>query len=152
MLKSGDKMKYKVGFVSLGCPKNLTDTETMAGILKSGCEIVTNPQKADIIIVNTCGFIESAKQESIDTILEMAQYKTGGNLKKLIVTGCLAQRYAKELRQEDVYKRQVLRRQLAGTVRFCPPEYAADNAVGTAYLCKRMCERGESKNLYHHTD
>lgn len=100
MLKSGDKMKYKVGFVSLGCPKNLTDTETMAGILKSGCEIVTNPQKADIIIVNTCGFIESAKQESIDTILEMAQYKTGGNLKKLIVTGCLAQRYAKELRQE----------------------------------------------------
>lgn len=87
----------KIGFVSLGCPKNLTDTETMIGLLENGCEIVTNPADADIIIVNTCGFIESAKQESIDTIIEMGAYKNGGALKKLIVTGCLAQRYADEI-------------------------------------------------------
>ena len=78
---------YKIGFVSLGCPKNLTDTETMLGLLGDKFEIVTDPFSADIIIVNTCGFIESAKQESINTILEMAQYKETGNLKKLIVTG-----------------------------------------------------------------
>ena len=90
-------MKYKVGFVSLGCPKNLTDTETMIGLLKSDYQLETNPQNADIIIVNTCGFIESAKQESIDTIIEMGEYKKSGNLKKLIVTGCLAQRYSEEI-------------------------------------------------------
>lgn len=93
-------MKYKIGFVSLGCPKNLTDTETMLGLLKSECEIVTKPETADIIIVNTCGFIESAKKESINTIIEMGQYKNSGNLKKLIVTGCLAQRYSDEILNE----------------------------------------------------
>ena len=84
---------YKIGFVSLGCPKNLTDTETMLGLLGDKFEIVTDPFQAEIIIVNTCGFIESAKQESINTILEMSQYKETGVLKKLIVTGCLAQQY-----------------------------------------------------------
>lgn len=84
---------YKIGFVSLGCPKNLTDTETMLGLLGDKFEIVTDPILAEIIIVNTCGFIESAKQESINTVLEMAQYKETGCLKKLIVTGCLAQQY-----------------------------------------------------------
>lgn len=93
-------MKYKVGFVSLGCPKNLTDTETMIGLLKNEYEIETNPENADIIIVNTCGFIESAKQESIDTIIEMGQFKETGNLKKLIVTGCLAQRYSNEILEQ----------------------------------------------------
>ncbi len=91
---------YKIGFVSLGCPKNLTDTETMLGLLKDKFEIVTDPIAADIIIVNTCGFIESAKQESINTILEMAQYKETGALKKLIVTGCLAQQYSDILLDE----------------------------------------------------
>ncbi len=91
---------YKVGFVSLGCPKNLTDTETMIGILQGKYEIVNQPDAADIIIVNTCGFIESAQQESINTILEMAQYKESGSLKKLIVTGCLAQRYHNILMEE----------------------------------------------------
>ncbi len=91
---------YKIGFVSLGCPKNLTDTETMLGLLGDKFEIVTDPFSADIIIVNTCGFIESAKQESINTILEMAQYKETGNLKKLIVTGCLAQQYSDLLLKE----------------------------------------------------
>lgn len=93
-------MKYKIGFVSLGCPKNLTDTETMIGLLKNEYILETNPENADIIIVNTCGFIESAKQESIDTIIEMGQYKQAGNLKKLIVTGCLAQRYSAEILEQ----------------------------------------------------
>ena len=93
-------MKCKIGFVSLGCPKNLTDTETMIGLLQDDCEIVQDPAQAQIIVVNTCGFIESAKQESIDTILEMAQYKTKGNLQKLVVTGCLAQRYSKEILEQ----------------------------------------------------
>ncbi|MBQ3054409.1 MAG: 30S ribosomal protein S12 methylthiotransferase RimO [Clostridia bacterium] len=87
----------KVGFVSLGCPKNLTDTESMIGILKDTYEIVNDPMQAEIIIVNTCGFIETAKQESVDTILEMAEYKKKGNLKKLIVTGCVAEQYKNEL-------------------------------------------------------
>ncbi len=87
----------KIGFVSLGCPKNLTDTESMIGLVSGKYELVTNPLYADIIIVNTCGFIESAKQESIDTILEMAQYKNTGNLKTLVVTGCLAQQFHNEL-------------------------------------------------------
>ena len=91
---------YKIGFVSLGCPKNLTDTETMLGQLADKYEIVTDPMVADIIIVNTCGFIESAKQESINTVLEMAQYKEKGVLKKLIVTGCLAQQYHDMLLEE----------------------------------------------------
>lgn len=90
-------MKYKIGFVSLGCPKNLTDTETMIALSKEKHILVTNPAEADIIVVNTCGFIESAKQESIDTIIEMGRYKENGNLKKLIVTGCLAQRYTDEI-------------------------------------------------------
>jgi len=86
-------MKYNIGMVSLGCAKNLTDTETMLGILDSeGFEIVSELEEADVIIVNTCGFIESAKQESIDTILEMAEYKKN-RCKLLIVTGCLAERY-----------------------------------------------------------
>ena len=83
----------KVGMVSLGCAKNRVDSENMLGMLKArGYEIVSDPAEADVLFVNTCGFIESAKEESIDAILEMAQYKKQGN-KKLFVTGCLAQRY-----------------------------------------------------------
>ena len=88
----------KLGMISLGCPKNLVDSEVMLGIIREKkLEITNNPEEADIIIVNTCGFIESAKQESIDTILEMAQYKEQGSCKYLIMTGCLGQRYADEL-------------------------------------------------------
>src|SRR5438552_2636127 len=91
----------KVGFVSLGCPKNLVDSEVMIGLLEGARhEITPNKEEADIIIVNTCGFIDAAKQESIDTILEMAQYKQLGNCRKLIVTGCLVERYRDELKQE----------------------------------------------------
>ena len=90
-----------VGMVSLGCAKNLVDSENMLGMLRDrGYEIVSDPAEAEIIFVNTCGFIESAKQESIDKILEMAEYKKSGKLKQLFVTGCLAQRYADALAEE----------------------------------------------------
>ena len=91
----------KLGLISLGCPKNLVDSEVMLGIIeKYHIEITNDPEAAEIIIVNTCGFIESAKQESLDTILSMAAYKTEGCCRYLIVTGCLAQRYAQELFQD----------------------------------------------------
>ena len=90
----------KIGFVSLGCSKNLVDTEMMIGYYKSqNYEIVSDPADAEIIVINTCGFIESAKQEAIDTILEMADYKNQ-NCKKLVVTGCLVERYLEELKAE----------------------------------------------------
>ena len=83
----------RIGVVSLGCAKNQVDTEYMLGLLHdSGYEFVSNPKRADILVVNTCGFIDSAKQESINTILEMAQYKSNGSCRLLIVTGCLAER------------------------------------------------------------
>lgn len=91
----------KIGIVSLGCPKNLVDSETMLGLIhKEKYEITNDPSEAEIIIVNTCGFIESAKEESINTILQMAEYKKSGSCKYIIVTGCLSQRYAEELFSE----------------------------------------------------
>ncbi len=91
----------KIALESLGCSKNLVDAEIMMGILnRKGYKLVGDFEEADIILVNTCGFIESAKQESIDTILDLAQLKETGNLKLLIVTGCLAQRYSNELQAE----------------------------------------------------
>lgn len=96
----GFDMKLKVGIVSLGCDKNRIDSEAMLGILKDDYEIVSDENKADIIIINTCGFIDSAKQESIETILEMAKNKENGTCKSLIVTGCMAQRYKNELIKE----------------------------------------------------
>ena len=88
----------KLGLVSLGCPKNLVDSEVMLGLIREKAfEITNDPSEADIIIVNTCGFIESAKAESINTILQMAEYKQEGACKHLIMTGCLGQRYADEL-------------------------------------------------------
>lgn len=90
----------KLGMVSLGCPKNLVDSEVMLGLIREKNFTVTNdPADAEIIIVNTCGFIESAKEESINTILQMNEYKTQGSCRYLIVTGCLSQRYADELAQ-----------------------------------------------------
>ncbi len=91
----------KIGVVSLGCPKNLVDSETMLGLIhEENYEITNDPSEAKIIIVNTCGFIESAKEESINTILQMAEYKKSGSCKYIIVTGCLSQRYAEELFNE----------------------------------------------------
>ena len=90
-----------VGVISLGCSKNTVDTELMLGILKNaGYEITANEQEAEILIVNTCGFIDPAKQESIDTILSLAEYKETGNCKLLVATGCLVQRYEEVLREE----------------------------------------------------
>jgi len=90
----------KVGFVSLGCPKNLVDSEVMMGLLsQGGAQITPRAEDADIIVVNTCSFIDTAKQESVDTILEMAQHKTAGKAKKLIVAGCLVERYRNEIQK-----------------------------------------------------
>jgi ribosomal protein S12 methylthiotransferase len=91
----------KIGFVSLGCPKNLVDAEVMLGIAhQAGHEITPDAESADVIVVNTCAFIDRAKQESIDAILEMAQQKRDGGCGRLVVTGCLAERYRDELRAE----------------------------------------------------
>ena len=92
----------KVGFVSLGCPKNLIDSEVMMGMLaQAGAELTPNAEDADVIVVNTCSFIGSAQQESIDTILEMARHKTtpGGKAKRLVVAGCLVERFHDEIRK-----------------------------------------------------
>ena len=91
----------KIGLVSLGCPKNLVDSEVMLGLAeRAGHEVTGDAADAEVIVVNTCAFIDSAKQESIDAILEMAQHKTGGQAKRLVVTGCLAERYREELREQ----------------------------------------------------
>ena len=92
--------RKKIGFVSLGCPKNLVDSEVMMGLLQqAGAEITTDAANADVIVVNTCSFIDSAKQESVDTILEMARHKTSGRAQKLIVAGCLVERYRSEIQK-----------------------------------------------------
>ena len=92
---------YSVGVVSLGCSKNRVDTELMLGILrKAGYRITADEREADILIVNTCGFIEPAKQESIDTLLSLARYKQEGKLKLLAATGCLTQRYEQAILQD----------------------------------------------------
>ena len=91
----------KILFISLGCDKNLVDTEVMLGLLASkGHQMIDNETQADVIVINTCCFINDAKEESIQTILEMADYKKEGRLKALIVTGCLAQRYKNEIIEE----------------------------------------------------
>ena len=97
-----DLSQMKIGLVSLGCPKNLVDSEVMLGLAQqAGHELTRDPEGADVlIVVNTCAFIDKAKQESIDTILEMAQHKKDGSCQRLIVTGCMAERYRDELRKE----------------------------------------------------
>ncbi|MBR6012440.1 MAG: 30S ribosomal protein S12 methylthiotransferase RimO [Selenomonadaceae bacterium] len=96
-----NKKNLKAGIISLGCAKNLVDTEVMLGIMRdNNITITPNPAEADILIINTCAFIASAKEESITTILNFSEYKTEGNCKSLIVAGCLGQRYSKELLNE----------------------------------------------------
>jgi ribosomal protein S12 methylthiotransferase len=92
----------KVGFVSLGCPKNLVDSEVMMGLLAhAGAELTPRAEDADVIVVNTCSFIDSAQQESVNTILEMAEHKKNGQAKRLVVAGCLVERYGNEI-QKDI--------------------------------------------------
>jgi len=94
------KPPVKVGFVSLGCPKNLVDSEVMMGMLaESGADLTVSAADADVIVVNTCSFIESAQQESVNTILEMARHKTSGHAKKLVVAGCLVERFRDDIQK-----------------------------------------------------
>lgn len=89
----------KIGFVSLGCPKNLVDSEVMMGQLGArGHELTARPEEADAIVVNTCSFIHPAQQESVDTILEMAEFKRTAKVRRLIVAGCLVERFGDEIR------------------------------------------------------
>src|SRR5689334_22035201 len=93
--------KQKFNIISLGCARNLVDSEVMAGILdRSNYELVADAEKADVVLVNTCGFIGAAKEESIDTILDIARLKETGKIKKLVVAGCLTQRYPDEMAAE----------------------------------------------------
>ena len=102
-------MSRKVGMISLGCPKNQVDAEIMLKkLVDAGYILVQEADKADVVIVNTCGFIESAKAEAIENIIEVSAYKESGSLKALIVTGCLAERY----------KDQIFQFQRHGTVKF----------------------------------
>src|SRR5687767_3436365 len=92
---------HPVHFVSLGCPKNLVDSQVMLGMLKGkNYSITDEPSDAEVIIVNTCSFIQAAKEESIETILDMAKFKSDGNCKVLVVSGCMVQRYADQLEKE----------------------------------------------------
>jgi len=96
-----DSRPQKVGFVSLGCPKNLVDSEVMMGMLaRAGAELTRRAEDADVIVVNTCSFIDSAQQESVNTILEMAGHKTAGKAKKLVVAGCLVERFRDQIRKD----------------------------------------------------
>ncbi|HUD14326.1 MAG TPA: hypothetical protein VMQ56_11780, partial [Terracidiphilus sp.] len=98
MIKNASPTAPTVGFISLGCPKNLVDSEVMMGLLdRAGARLTSHPEEAEILVVNTCSFIDTAKQESVDTILEMARHKTSGSARKLIVAGCLVERYRDEI-------------------------------------------------------
>jgi ribosomal protein S12 methylthiotransferase len=97
---AGAAKPLKVGFVSLGCPKNLVDSEVMMGMVaQSGAKLVPSAEDADVIVVNTCSFIESAQRESVDAILEMARHKTDGHARKLVVAGCLVERFRDDIRK-----------------------------------------------------
>jgi ribosomal protein S12 methylthiotransferase len=99
--KQGETRPQKVGFVSLGCPKNLVDSEVMMGMLaRAGAELTSRAEDADVIVVNTCSFIQSAQQESVNTILEMAGHKAAGRAKKLVVAGCLVERFRDQIRKD----------------------------------------------------
>jgi ribosomal protein S12 methylthiotransferase len=99
--ESSETRPQKIGFVSLGCPKNLVDSEVMMGMLaRAGAELTRRAEDADVIVVNTCSFIDSAQQESVNTILEMAGHKTAGKAKKLVVAGCLVERFRDQIRKD----------------------------------------------------
>lgn len=156
----------KVHMISLGCPKNRVDSEVMVGLIQGDgtFEMVADVEDADIVVVNTCGFIESAKQESVDTILEMVHLKNSGFLDKVVVTGCLSQRYGQELEAEipevDAYLgtktftaiNRALKGQLEEKTYIQPGSFIMDSEIartntirgGSAYLkiaegCSRTC-------------
>ena len=121
---SGDRT---IHFVSLGCPKNRVDTEVMLGVAEdAGYRHVADPATANVIVVNTCGFIDAAKKESIDTILELSAYKQAGACERLVVTGCLSQRYSGEIAEEM-------------------PE--VDNVLGSSDMMKSKAAKWTNKKL-----
>ena len=137
-------MAYSVGAVSLGCNKNRVDTETALGLLKEkGFLLAGDPAEADVLLVNTCGFIDPAKEESINTILEMAEYKNTGRCKVLAVTGCLSQRYPGDLMKEmpeiDV---------LLGVNQYEQLPAAIEKALGKAG--ERPCLCADDHTYYEH--
>ena len=130
-----DSPTTKIGFVSLGCPKNLVDSEVMMGLLQSaGATMTTDAASADVLVVNTCSFIDKAKQESVDTILEMARLKTDGRARRLVVAGCMVERYRDEIRKnipevDAVVGTGELEKILeAAGVHASPPAHAAENS------------------------
>lgn len=136
----------KVGFVSLGCPKNLVDSEVMMGQLKqAGYEITASADEAETVVVNTCGFIESAKQESIDAIFEATQLKANGKAKRVVVAGCLVERYRddliKELPEVDAF---------IGTSQINDILKAADETIDGSELALRPIGNKTSNYLYDH--
>lgn len=131
----------KIGMVSLGCPKNLVDSEVMLGLIREKqLEITNDPAEADLIIVNTCGFIESAKEESINTVLQMAEYKQNGSCKYLVMTGCLGQRYADELFESMPEVDAIV-----GTDSFTDIGWVIDQVMGGKRL--KHLQKLESKNV-----
>ena len=135
-------MAYSVGAVSLGCNKNRVDTETALGLLKEKGFVITNdPAEADILLVNTCGFIDPAKEESVNTILDMAEYKTTGRCKVLVVTGCLSQRYSGDL-LKDIPEIDVL----LGVNQYAELPAAIEKALGT----ERPCLCSDDFSYYEH--
>ncbi len=138
----------KVGMVSLGCPKNLVDSEVMLGLLaEHGHELSSRAEDADILIVNTCSFIEPAKRESIDAILEMAKHKTSGRAKRLIVAGCLVERYRQEILEQIPEVDFVIgTNELERVVEACAPGLSGREAKGASapYLYHEFTPRALS--------
>ena len=135
-------MAYTVGAVSLGCNKNRVDTETALGLLKEkGFVITADPAEADILLVNTCGFIDPAKEESVNTILDMAEYKTSGRCRVLVVTGCLSQRYSGDL-MKDIPEIDVL----LGVNQYAELPAAIEKALGK----QRPCLCSDDYSYYEH--
>ncbi len=134
----------KIGFVSLGCPKNLVDSEVMMGMLEArGHQLTTAPEEADAIVVNTCSFIDPAKQESVDTIIEMAQFKKTGRARRLVVAGCLVERYRNEIQQQIPEVDAVLgTNELESVVSHCEGGYDSDGpAAVEPYLYHDLTPR-----------
>ena len=133
-------MNYKVGIVSLGCAKNQVDAEMLLYTLKNrGFIIVNDPADADAVIVNTCGFIESAKQESINEIIELGKLKDEGKIKAIIVTGCLAQRYKSEI-SEQLYEVESVLTKLSQTSFWKHLTDRSAKAFPTRFVCRLRAE------------
>jgi ribosomal protein S12 methylthiotransferase len=146
-----ESQALKVGFVSLGCPKNLVDTEVMMGeLVSNGHQLTADPGEADVIVVNTCSFIDPAKQESVDTILEMAEHKKTGRATKLIVAGCLVERYRDEIEKQMPEVDAVIgTNELEKIVGLCSGHSAGTNGPVDPYLYHDLTPRVLSTPRHH---